>query len=92
MFRDQVDVVSSWFSRWNECEQTVALYSLLRKVSGVQAKFLLQVIQQSLTSSPDVIPLERQANDPGEYPMVLWGNVTFSLLYVSIPKCLVHVF
>ena len=70
MFRDQVDVVSSWFGRWNECEQTVALYSLLRKVSGVQAKFLLQVIQQSLTSSPDVIPLERQANDPGEYPMM----------------------
>ncbi|KAI0211730.1 hypothetical protein LSAT2_003406, partial [Lamellibrachia satsuma] len=65
MFRDQVDVVSNWFDLWNECEQTVALYSLLRKVSAVQAKFLLQVIQQSLTSSPDVVPVERQANDPG---------------------------
>ena len=65
MFRDQVDVVSSWFSLWNECEQTVALYSLLRKVSAVQAKFLLQVIDQTLASSPDVMPLERQANDAG---------------------------
>ncbi|CAL1527783.1 unnamed protein product [Lymnaea stagnalis] len=62
-FREQVALVTSWFKEWNECEQTVALYSLLKKSSPVQAKFLDQVLQQSLADCTDVKQLEAKAND-----------------------------
>ncbi|KAK3736884.1 hypothetical protein RRG08_000629 [Elysia crispata] len=62
-FREQVALMTSWFKEWNECEQTVALYSLLKKSSPVQAIFLDQVLQQSLADCTDVKQLEAKAND-----------------------------
>ncbi|BFZ06840.1 hypothetical protein BsWGS_09879 [Bradybaena similaris] len=62
-FREQVALVTAWFKEWNECEQTVALYSLLKKSSPVQAKFMDQVLQQSLAECTDVKQLEAKAND-----------------------------
>ncbi|KAH9490320.1 hypothetical protein Btru_034964 [Bulinus truncatus] len=62
-FREQVKVITSWFKEWSECEQTVALYSLLKRSSPVQAKFLDQVLQQSLADCMDVKNLEAKAND-----------------------------
>ncbi|GFS25345.1 protein Smaug homolog 1-like [Elysia marginata] len=62
-FREQVALMTSWFIEWNECEQTVALYSLLKKSSPVQAIFLDQVLQQSLAECTDVKQLEAKAND-----------------------------
>ncbi|RUS88180.1 hypothetical protein EGW08_004077 [Elysia chlorotica] len=62
-YREQVALMTSWFKEWNECEQTVALYSLLKKSSPVQAIFLDQVLQQSLADCTDVKQLEAKAND-----------------------------
>ncbi|CAH1792402.1 unnamed protein product [Owenia fusiformis] len=64
MFRDQVNTVTGWFRAWNECEQTVALFSLLRKISPTQSKFLSQVLKQSLIGCTEVDTLEKEANNP----------------------------
>lgn len=62
-FREQVGQVTSWFKDWSECEQTVALYSLLKKLTPPQAKFLEQVLQQSLAECSEVKQLHKKAND-----------------------------
>uniref|UniRef100_A0A8C4N2G6 Sterile alpha motif domain containing 4B n=1 Tax=Eptatretus burgeri TaxID=7764 RepID=A0A8C4N2G6_EPTBU len=64
MFRDQVGVLSSWFKAWNECEQTVALLSLLKRVSRTQARFLQLCLDHSLAACTELQSLEREANDP----------------------------
>nr|XP_054759099.1 protein Smaug homolog 1-like isoform X2 [Lytechinus pictus] len=63
LFRDQVNALWSCFKDWNECEQTLVLYSLLKGVSGTQAKFLSLVLDQALAES-DLQHTEREANDP----------------------------
>ncbi|KAF0042766.1 hypothetical protein F2P81_004103 [Scophthalmus maximus] len=69
MFRDQVGVLASWFKGWNECEQTVALLSLLKRVSRTQARFLQLCLEHSLAECTELQVLEGEANNPG-------GNVT----------------
>ena len=65
-FRDQVNAVTEYFKSWNECEQTVALYSLMRILNPTQAKFLMQVIEHGSAADPaDIQIAQRNANDPG---------------------------
>lgn len=65
MFRDQVGVLASWFKGWNECEQTVALLSLLKRVSRTQARFLQLCLEHSLAECSELQVLEGEANNPG---------------------------
>lgn len=65
MFRDQVSVLASWFKGWNECEQTVALLSLLKRVSRTQARFLQLCLEHSLAECTELQVLEGEANNPG---------------------------
>uniref|UniRef100_A0AAV2LL35 Protein Smaug homolog 1 n=1 Tax=Knipowitschia caucasica TaxID=637954 RepID=A0AAV2LL35_KNICA len=64
MFRDQVSVLAGWFRCWNECEQTVALLSLLKRVSRTQARFLQTCLEHSLSDCTELIAMETEANDP----------------------------
>ncbi|XP_036367457.1 protein Smaug homolog 1-like isoform X2 [Octopus sinensis] len=64
MFKDQVKTISSWFQSWSECEQTVALYSLLKRLSPIQVKFIAQVLEQSASDCSQVQRLEEEANNP----------------------------
>ncbi|GAB6022171.1 Protein Smaug 2 [Chamberlinius hualienensis] len=62
MFRDQLSAINDWFEHWNECEQTVALYSLFKRLGSIQARFLGRVLEHSLMESQDFPLMEQQAN------------------------------
>nr|XP_005986534.1 PREDICTED: protein Smaug homolog 1 isoform X2 [Latimeria chalumnae] len=64
MFRDQVGMLAGWFKGWNECEQTVALLSLLKRVSRTQARFLQLCLEHSLADCTELHILEGEANNP----------------------------
>lgn len=63
LFSDQVSILSSWFKGWNECEQTVALFSLLKRVKKRQAKFLARCLEHGLKDCVELIPVEQEANN-----------------------------
>ncbi|XP_073780280.1 protein Smaug homolog 2 [Danio rerio] len=63
MFRDQVGVLTDWFKGWNECEQTVALLSLLKRVSRTQARFLHICLDHWLADCTEIHILEAEANN-----------------------------
>lgn len=83
-FREQVGQVTSWFKDWSECEQTVALYSLLKKLTPPQAKFLDQVLQQSLAECADVKQMQKKANDEGKNAKI---SLSLSLSVQSLLNC-----
>ncbi|XP_068106574.1 protein Smaug homolog 2 isoform X1 [Hyperolius riggenbachi] len=61
-FRDQVSTLSEWFKGWNECEQTVALLSLLKRITRTQARFLQLCLEHSLSDCSEIHLLETEAN------------------------------
>lgn len=65
MFRDQVGILTEWFKSWNECEQTVALLSLLKRVSRTQARFLHICLEHWLADCTEIHILEAEANNAG---------------------------
>lgn len=64
LFCEQVGELTRVFSQWNECEQTVVLYALLRRIPAVQAKFLAQAVEHSLQSVSELNAQELNANNP----------------------------
>lgn len=67
MFRDQVGILTDWFKGWNECEQTVALLSLLKRVSRTQARFLHICLEHWLADCTEIHILEAEANNAGSW-------------------------
>lgn len=63
-FNEQVNQLTRVFSQWNECEQTVVLYALLRRIPAVQARFLAQAVEHSLHSVSELDTKEINANNP----------------------------
>ncbi|XP_011349459.2 protein Smaug isoform X2 [Ooceraea biroi] len=84
-FNEQVGELTRVFSQWNECEQTVVLYALLRRIPAVQARFLAQAVQHSLHSVSELGMKERNANDP-EYI----GKLIGSDMQQALSKLLLH--
>ncbi len=71
-FGDRAKLLAEWFQEWNSCEQTIALYSLLSKVSATQARFLSLVLEHSLKNgSQELNRLEKQANNSGSRRLAL---------------------
>ncbi|XP_031570980.1 protein Smaug homolog 1-like [Actinia tenebrosa] len=63
-FRDQVSALVNWFSNWNECEQTIALYTLLKRISNTQARFLSLILEHTFRDDPvEIQLLQKEAND-----------------------------
>ena len=67
LFRDQVSTLVEWFASWNECEQTIALYTLLKRISTIQARFLSLILEHTFREdSFEVQVMQRRANDKGK--------------------------
>jgi len=63
IFRDQVNTVAQWFDQWNDIEQTIACYSLLKRLGPTQARFLSLVLEYTFRDSAyEVQILEEEAN------------------------------
>lgn len=77
LFCEQVAELTRVFSQWNECEQTVVLYALLRRIPAVQARFLVQAIQHSLHSVLELDSQELNANNPGELITIILFKPSF---------------
>lgn len=68
LFRDQVSTLVEWFSHWNDCERTIALYTLLMRISTIQAKFLSLILEHTYREdSYEVQVMQKRANDKGKY-------------------------
>lgn len=68
-FGDRARQLATWFQEWNQCEQTIALYSLLTKVSATQARFFSLVLEHTLKNGQDsqeLARMENDANNPGK--------------------------
>lgn len=87
MFRDQVGVLAGWFKGWNECEQTVALLSLLKRVSQTQARFLQLCLEHSLADCAELHVLEGEANSPGHHVQICYPKKSRQrMASVSFPQ------
>ena len=64
-YRDQIYTITQWFGQWSDCEQTVALYTLLRQLSSRQARFIEHLLQEQASTDPSVDGQESKANNLG---------------------------
>lgn len=92
-FRNQVHQIQSWFTEWNDCERTIALYSLLRQMKPIHARFLSVVMDHTFRDEAYRTQMyEDQANDKGKVPTTFYlafDKVCLRLLYAlsGIPVC-----
>jgi len=62
-YRDQIYTITQWFGQWSDCEQTVALYTLLRQLNSRQARFIEHLLQEQASTDPSVDGQESKANN-----------------------------
>lgn len=63
IFRDRINTVVQWFDQWNDIEQTIACYSLLKRLGSTQARFLSLVLEHTFRDSAyEVGIFEEEAN------------------------------
>ncbi|XP_050692028.1 protein Smaug homolog 2-like isoform X3 [Eriocheir sinensis] len=65
-FRDQVVGLGCLWEAWTEAEQVVVVYSLIRRLPPVPARFLLNLLNHAAAHDPahDLSTTEANANDP----------------------------
>lgn len=103
-FNEQVGELTRMFCQWNECEQTVVLYALLRNIPAVQARFLSLAIEHSLHSVAELDTKEINANNPSNYSayflysrttlcdvMTFTGYITFTFTDVIIKHFILQI-
>ena len=92
LFRDQVSTLVEWFANWNDCEQTIALYTLLKRISTIQARFLSLILEHTFRdNSFEVQMMQRRANDKGNIFLSGARGRVNSGLSCSTPLVLLHV-
>lgn len=90
LFRDQVSTLVEWFANWNDCEQTIALYTLLKRISTIQAKFLSLILEHTFRDdSFEVQMMQRRANDKGSiyFDWCTWAGYSGPLLFITVGNC-----
>lgn len=65
-FKEQLATVTQWFQQWSDCEQTIALCTLLKHIDSRQARFIEQLLQDLSSTDPNLEDLEHQANNIGK--------------------------
>ncbi|KAK2567679.1 Protein Smaug-like protein 1 [Acropora cervicornis] len=86
LFRDQVSTLVEWFSHWNDCERTIALYTLLMRISTIQAKFLSLILEHTYREdSYEVQVMQKRANDKD-----FVRNLMYETKEAAVKKLLTH--
>ena len=85
LFRDQVSTLVEWFANWNECEQTIALYTLLKRISTIQARFLSLILEHTFRDdSFEVQVMQRRANDKGKFTVLGQARAYGLVLFTTV--------
>ncbi|XP_026482081.1 protein Smaug-like [Ctenocephalides felis] len=76
LFCEQVETITNLFQNWNECEQTVVLYALLRGIPYQNLKFLQMCIENNLQNVTygEFKTLEQNANNANYLRNLLNGS------------------
>jgi hypothetical protein len=82
-FRSQVHAIQTWFTEWNECERTIALYSLLRQMTPIHARFLSVVMEHTFRDQAYRTQMyEDQANDKGTIIYIVYVSCALAGQFV----------
>ncbi|XP_037944173.1 protein Smaug isoform X2 [Teleopsis dalmanni] len=85
LFCDQVNAVTNLFDQWNECERSVVMYALLKRLRYPSLKFIQYCIESNLTqnlgsqSNLSTVVVDINANNPSYLQNILNAYKTFHL-------------
>lgn len=85
LFCEQVNTITNFFDKWNDCERTVVMYALLKRLRYSSLKFLQYSIDNTLTQNMDstsnlsTVVVDMNANNPSYLQNLLNAYKTFHL-------------